>query len=66
MASYPPRPFVRLPLRSRSYPGNPKGKDRAGHIYLLVGEGPMAYYDALFQLGMDLNSFKHRPKGRQW
>lgn len=32
----------------------PKGKERTGHIYLLVGEGPMAYDDALFQLGMDL------------
>ena len=31
-----------------------KGKERAGHIYLLVGEGLMAYEDALFQLGMDL------------
>ncbi|MCB1503555.1 MAG: adenosylmethionine decarboxylase, partial [Hyphomicrobiaceae bacterium] len=31
----------------------PKGKER-GHIYLLVGEGHMAFDDALFQLGMDL------------
>ena len=32
---------------------DPKGKER-GHIYLLVGEGHMAFDDALFQLGMDL------------
>ena len=32
----------------------PEGKERARHIYLLVGEGHMAYDDALFQLGMDL------------
>src|SRR4051794_14669640 len=46
-------PFDHLPQRSRSIL-KPEGKERAGHSYLLVGEGHMAYDDALFQLGMDL------------
>ena len=46
------------PFRSSTCPEgkvflDPKGKER-GHIYLLVGEGHMAFDDALFQLGMDL------------
>src|SRR5262249_43943078 len=52
-ASYDPSPFVHLPLRSR-FSRNPKGKERTGHLYLLVGEGHMAFNDTLFQLGMDL------------
>ncbi len=54
MASYDPY-SVRPPApKVKDTIPKPQGKERTGHICLLVGEGHMAFNDTLFQLGMDL------------